>query len=312
MKMILENKKNETVFSIQGLTDIPELQFPTFLIFLLCYIIIFWGNITIFLAILSDSHLHTPMYIFLLNLSLLDISNTSNILPKILNVLLTQHKFISFLGCMSQMYFFLSLTLSEVLLLAAMAYDRYVAICHPLHYFYLMSLRHTFALATSSWGIGFLDAIGHAVSVSNLCFCASHLIDHIFCDMTPLLKISCSDTFKVEMLTFVEGAILPIPAFLLTLISYVFIISTILQIRSAEGRQKAFSTCTSHLTCVTIFYGTITCMYMRPTTSYFPKQDKFFALLFIVLIPMLNPVIYSLKNQDVKSALKKMKKKIMC
>ncbi|XP_053305937.1 olfactory receptor 1019-like [Spea bombifrons] len=308
--MELEDKQNVTVFFIQGLTDFPKLQFTIFLLFLLSYVIVFLGNITIFVVILHDPHLHTPMYIFLMNLSLTDIGNTSNVLPKMLTILLTQRKTISFEGCMTQLVMFISLTVTEVLILSAMAYDRYVAICHPLHYFILMSLRYTFILIVASWTIGFLDTTGHAVLVSKLSFCETHLIDHVFCDLTTLLKISCSDTFKVEMLTFIEGGIFTVPAFLLTFISYIFIVYTVLKIKSSGGRRKAFSTCASHLTCVTMYYGTLIPLYMRPTSSYSPKQDKFFSLLYIVLIPMLNPVIYTLKNQDIKEAMKRLMNKI--
>ncbi|XP_053305955.1 olfactory receptor 1019-like [Spea bombifrons] len=310
--MTFERQPNLTRFTIQTFTDAPELQIPIFLIFLLGYLIIILGNLTIFVVIVSEASLHTPMYLFLMKLSLLDISCASNILPNMLHMLLTQHKTISFVGCITQVYFFISLTCTEVLLLGAMAYDRYLAICHPLHYFMLMSFRHCALLIMAAFTIGFIDPMGHAVFISKLYFCASHLIDHFFCDVSPLLKLSCSDTSRVEMLTFVEGTFIVFPNFLLTLISYIFIIATILKIKSAEGRQKAFSTCTSHLTCVIMFYGTILCLYMRPTSSYSPKQDKFFALLYVVLVPMLNPVIYSLKNQDVKCALKKLKNKIIC
>ncbi|XP_053305945.1 olfactory receptor 1019-like [Spea bombifrons] len=304
--MKLEDKQNVTEFLIQGLTDIPKLQIPIFFIFLLSYIIILLGNITIFVLILSDSRLHTPMYIFLMNLSLTDIGNTSNILPKMLIIVVTQHKTISFVGCITQMYLFISLTLTEILILTAMAYDRYVAICHPLHYFIFMSLRYTVILAAASWIIGFMDPTGHAVLVSKMSFCESHLIDHIYCDLSPLLKISCSGNFKVELLTFVEGAIFAVLTFLLTFLSYMFIVSSVLKIQSAEGRKKTFSTCTSHLTCVTVFYVTLISLYMRPSSSYSFKQDKYFALLYIVLIPILNPIIYTLKNQEVKDTLKKL------
>ncbi|XP_053307137.1 olfactory receptor 1019-like [Spea bombifrons] len=188
----------------------------------------------------------------------------------------------------------------------AMAYDRYVAICHPLHYFIFMSLRHTVILAAASWIIGFMDTTGHAVLISKMSFCKSYLIDHFFCDLPPLLKISCSDKFTVEMLTIGEGAIFAVLAFLLTLLSYMFIVASVLKIKSAEGRKKTFSTCISHLTCVSVFYVTITSLYMKPTSSYSLKQHKYFALLFIVLIPILNPVIYTLKNQEVKDTLKKL------
>ncbi|KAM4702773.1 olfactory receptor 5AR1-like [Rhinophrynus dorsalis] len=305
------NSENVTGFSIQGLSDAEELQIPLCIAFLLIYFIIVFENVTISVVILRDCNLHTPMYIFLFNLSFIDIMYTTNIFPKLIYILCTQHKNISFVGCITQMYLFIALTCCEILLLAAMAYDRYVAICHPLHYTLLMSLKRCVCFAISSWCLGFLDTIGHAALISKLTYCASHLIDHFFCDITPLLKLSCSDTFNVELLTYIEGTLLAFTSFMLTLISYIFIISNILNMKSAESRNKAFSTCTSHLTCVIIFYGTILCLYMRPTTNYSPKQDKFFALLYIVLVPILNPIIYSLKNQEVKNALKKFKNKVI-
>ncbi|XP_077112094.1 olfactory receptor 5AR1-like [Ranitomeya variabilis] len=299
-----------TVFTIQGLTEILELTFPIFLTILILYILIILGNLTIIVVIWGSSHLHSPMYILLLNLSFLDITYTSNILPNLLFILLTERKMISFLACMVQLYFFIALASTEVILLAAMAYDRFVAICQPLHYASLMSLKHCTGLATSAWIIGFLDPAGHISLVSQLSFCASHHIDHFFCDLSPLLKISCSDTSKVEVMNYIVGSLLTLSTFLLTLISYVFIIVAILKIKSMEGRCKAFSTCSSHLTCISIFYGTIICLYMRPASSYYPEQDKFFALLYIVLVPLLNPIIYSLKNHDFNDGLKKMIQKL--
>ncbi|XP_063819342.1 olfactory receptor 5M11-like [Pseudophryne corroboree] len=300
-----------TEFSIKGLSDIPELQFPAFITFMLIYIIIILGNTSIFIAISLNSHLHTPMYMFLIHLSITDIVYTSTILPKLLNVLITNNSTISFWGCIYQMYIFLAMACTEVLILAAMAYDRYVAICHPLHYIGLMSMKQSTVLAAAAWSIGFIDPSGHAVLISRLSFCASHVIDHFFCDVIPLLKISCSDTYLVEMINYIEGTVILSSAFILTLVSYIFIISTITKIKSSEGRRKAFSTCSSHLTCVVIFYGTIICLYMRPTTSYTPKQDKFIALLYAILVPILNPVIYSLKNREMKLALIKFKNKLV-
>ncbi|KAM4702776.1 olfactory receptor 5AR1-like [Rhinophrynus dorsalis] len=210
------------------------------------------------------------------------------------------------------MHVFMSLASTEMLVLAAMAYDRYVAICHPLHYTLLMSLKRSVCLALVIWSVGLVDPIGHVIMFSNLSYCASHLIDHFFCDLTALLKLSCSDTFKVEMLNYIEGTIIGFISLLLILVSYIFIISTILNIKSSEGRYKTFSTCTAHLTSVIIYYGTLICLDMKPTSTYSPKQDKFFALLYIILVPMLNPIIYSLKNQDMKDALKKCKSKVAC
>ncbi|KAM5140425.1 olfactory receptor 6F1-like [Mantella aurantiaca] len=302
---------NPAYFTIEGLSGIPQLRFPVFIIFLFIYLLIIFWNAAIFYVISCNSHLHTPMYFFLGNLSVIDIAYTSSILPKVLNMLVSKNNTISFWGCIYQMYFFLAMACAEVLLLAAMAYDRYVAICHPLHYVILMNLRQSAALATTSWVIGFVDPSGHAVLISKLSFCASHLIDHFFCDVIPLLKISCSNNSEVELINFLEGGLILSAAFVLTLVSYIFIISTIVKIKSAEGRHKAFSTCSSHLTCVIIFYGTMICLYMRPTTSYTPKYDKFIALLYAVLVPVLNPVIYSLKNQEIKSAFVKLKMKMI-
>ncbi|KAM4637009.1 olfactory receptor 5AR1-like [Discoglossus pictus] len=265
---------------------------------------------TIFAAISQDSHLHTPMYIFLMNLSVIDISISSTILPNVLRALYTQQKHISFASCIAQMYVFSSLICTEILLLSAMAYDRYVAICHPLHYVFLMSLRHCAASITTSWMTGLFVLTGHPLLISRLSFCSSHLIEHFYCDFTPLIKLSCSDKFTVELLTYIEGTVLGFMSFLLILISYIFIICTILNIQSVEGRHKAFSTCTSHLTCVIIFYVTIICLHLRPTSSYSPTLDKYFSLINVVLIPMLNPVIYSLKNKEVKHALSKLKTRI--
>ncbi|XP_063819329.1 olfactory receptor 5AR1-like [Pseudophryne corroboree] len=305
-KLVPEVQYNGTDFSIQGLTEIAGLQLPIYGIILLLYLLIVFGNMTIFVVVWGNPYLHSPMYVFLMNLSVIDIAYTSNILPNLLNMLLTQHRTISFVGCMIQLYFFISLASIEVILLAAMAYDRYVAICQPLHYVLLMSLRRCAGLAVSAWVIGLLDPTGHIIIICKLSFCASHQINHFFCDVPPLLKISCSDTYDVEMMNYIVGSFLTLTTFVLTMISYVIIISTILKIKSAKGRYKAFSTCSSHLTCISIFYGTIICLYMRPASSYYPEQDKFFALLYIVLVPLLNPIIYSLKNQDFKDGVKKL------
>ncbi|KAM8923744.1 olfactory receptor 5AR1-like [Pelodytes ibericus] len=304
--MLSENSYNGTGFVIRGLTDIPELKVPLFITFLLVYFMILFGNLTVFVTILGVSRLHTPMYIFLANLSLIDISCTSDIIPNMLQNLLMPSKIIPLVGCVIQMYIFLFSTCMEFCLLSAMAYDRYVAICHPLRYAIFMSLRYTIALATISWVIGLLHPITHTVLISKLSFCSSHLIDHYFCDLTPLLTLSCSDTSLIEIVTYINCACILLPAFLLSLISYIFIILTVLKIKSTEGRKKAFSTCSSHLISINLFYWTIICLYMRPTSSYSLHQDKYFSLLFTILVPLLNPVIYSLKNQDVKNALKKM------
>ncbi|XP_031762342.1 olfactory receptor 8H1-like [Xenopus tropicalis] len=303
------SKTNASGFIIQGFSDTPELQISLFVLILVIYLIILLGNLIIFLVISCNPHLHTPMYIFLQNLSLIDISSTSNILPNLLHILLTQQNNISFLGCMTQMYVFVALAASEFFLLTAMAYDRYVAICDPLHYIARMSRKHCAGLITAAFTVGFGITFGFIILVSKLSYCASRLINHFFCDLSPLLKLSCSSTFSVEVLIFVEGSMLIFNAFLLTLTSYIFIVSAILKIQSSEGRQKAFSTCASHLACVITLYGTVFCLYMRPTTSYSLKRDKYFSLLYIALGPVLNPLIYTLKNREFHSSLIKLKQR---
>eukprot|EP00079_Xenopus_tropicalis_P019126 XP_012808511.2 PREDICTED: olfactory receptor 1019-like [Xenopus tropicalis] len=207
------------------------------------------------------------------------------------------------------MYVFVSFADSEFFLLTAMAYDRYVAICDPLHYIARMSRKHCAGLIIAAFTVGFVDPVGIVVLISKLSYCASHLINHFFCDMAPLLQLSCSSTFSVELFLYIEGTLLSFGSFLLTLTSYIFIISAILKIQSSEGRQKAFSTCASHLACVITLYGTIICLYIRPTTSYSLKRDKYFSLLYIALGPVLNPLIYTLKNREIQSSLIKMKQK---
>ncbi|KAG9465223.1 hypothetical protein GDO78_018658, partial [Eleutherodactylus coqui] len=291
-------------FYIQGLSEDSELRFPVFVICLCVYFSILSGNLMIVIIILANARLHIPMYIFLMNLSAVDIIYASNILPNLMSIMVTKNNAVTFTGCMTQMYIYIGLTCSEVLLLEAMAYDRYVAICHPLRYLLLMSMRHCAGFATASWTFSFLISIGHLVLICKQSFCGSHRINHFYCDIAPLLKLTCSNTFDVEVMNYIEGVLVTFHAFVCIIVSYLFIISAILKIKSSEGRRKAFSTCSSHLTCVIIFYGTLFILYMRPSSSYSPERDKFFALLSGVLIPILNPVIYSLKNQEFKIGFK--------
>uniref|UniRef100_A0A8C5M5D7 Olfactory receptor n=1 Tax=Leptobrachium leishanense TaxID=445787 RepID=A0A8C5M5D7_9ANUR len=298
---VYEMSSNVNEFTVEGFTDSPQLRYPLFITFLSLYLVIILSNLTIFVSIISDSHLHSPMYIFLCNLSVLDISYTSTVLPKLLIMIFRQHKVISFVECVAQLYFFLFFANTEIFLLAVMAYDRYVAICRPLHYSLLMSPMCCLRLALATWIGGLCNPVAHVVLIANLSFCSSHDIDHFFCDVSPLIKLSCSDTFPIEICTYVIGITTGAGAFMLTLLSYVSIINTIINMHSGTGRHKTFSTCASHLTCVILFYGTMICLYIRPAATYSPDKDKYFALLYIVLIPMLNPLIYTLKNKDFKN-----------
>ncbi|XP_040294217.1 olfactory receptor 1019-like [Bufo bufo] len=305
-KVTARNESHAAQFTVLCFSDLPHLQVPLLIIFLIIYLNIIFGNTAVLFAIVSDSHLHTPMYIFLSNLSVLDISYTSTILPNLLYMLSTQHKIISLASCITQMYFFLFFACTEMILLAVMAYDRFVAICHPLHYTLLMSPRTCLVVVISVWIVALLEPVSFTILVANLSFCSMNQIDHFFCDATPLLKLSCSDTAHVNMTTYILGALVGMSTFTLTLVSYVYIIFNILNIHSAAGKSKTFSTCASHLTCVLLFYGSTLSLYMRPTSMYSPKQDKFFSLLYIIMIPLLNPVIYTLKNKQFKDAFKKL------
>ncbi|NP_001079075.1 provisional ortholog of olfactory receptor 1019 S homeolog [Xenopus laevis] len=304
-----ENQSAVTRFRVQCFSDKPDLQTPLFLIFLLSFLIIIIGNTSVFATIILSVPLHKPMYVFLGSLSVLDISSASTTLPNLLAMLHTQDKTISFAGCILQFYFFMAFAITEFILLSAMAYDRYVAICYPLHYALRMSLKHCAKIIVGVWVAGFLDPVLHSVLIAKLSFCSSNHINHFFCDLTPLLRISCSDTSPIEMINYIYGVIVGFSTFAITSSSYVFIMFKILNICSSEGKKKTLSTCTSHLTCVIIFYGTMMCLYLRPTKSFSPNQD-IFALLYVVLIPMLNPFIYTLKNTEFKANVRKMSTRI--
>ncbi|XP_029435753.1 olfactory receptor 5B21-like [Rhinatrema bivittatum] len=296
--MDVKNMTMVTEFIILGLSDNPQLQIPLFLVFLL-------GNLVIITVTCADPRLHTPMYFFLSNLSLTDICYSSTIVPKLLEIFLLENKTITYSRCFVQLFFFLGSTSVEAFLLTAMAYDRYAAVCDPLHYSIIMSQRLCVLLATTSWMIGFLNSGTITASVTRLSFCDSNMINHIFCDLMPLLKLSCSDTAGPETVLFVEGALISVPVFLVTLTSYKYIIAAILRIHSVEGTRKAFFTCSSHLTVVSLYYLSLFFMYLRPNSTYSLEKGKIMSVLYKAFIPMLNPIIYSLRNKEVKNALRK-------
>nr|XP_028560134.1 olfactory receptor 6F1-like [Podarcis muralis] len=295
-----------TEFILLGLGNLHELRIPMFVVFLAVYIVILTGNIIIMAVVLTDHSLHTAMYFFLGNLSFLEIWYTTSVVPKMLKTLLTAHEAISFSACLLQFYTFGSLAVTECFLLAAMSYDRYVAICQPLHYGNLMSFRVCVQLAIGSWIGGFLTPVLTIIMVSMLPFCASNEINHFFCDLAPVIKLACGDTQKVRFPSFLISILVTFSPFLLTIISYYKIVSTILKIPSAKSKQKAFSTCSSHLIVVTVFYGTLMVVYGVPTTTWYPNLSKVFSMLYTVGTPMVNPIIYSLRNKDVQNALRKL------
>ncbi|KAM7145712.1 olfactory receptor 6B1-like [Macrochelys suwanniensis] len=300
-----DNRTVITEFILLGFGNLPELHILLFLVFLMIYIVTMSGNILIVALVVADQHLHTPMYYFLGNLSCLETCYTSTILPRMLASLLTGDRTISVSDCFAQLYCFGCLATTECYLLAAMSYDRYLAICKPLHYAALMNGRLCLQLAAGSWISGFLICVIMMCFMSQLTFCGPNEIDHFFCDFSPMLKLSCSDTSMVTLVSFILASLDSPCPFLLTVTSYVCIIATILRIPSTTGRQKAFSTCSSHLIVVTVFYGTLMTVYLLPKTNTLRALNKVFSVFYTVLTPMLNPLIYSLRNKDVKEALRK-------
>ncbi|XP_003479550.1 olfactory receptor 5V1-like [Cavia porcellus] len=293
-----------TQFILIGLSDLPEVRYSLFVAFAIIYQVTLAGNGAILLAIGTEARLHTPMYYFLANLSLLDIFCSSTTVPKMLHNLLTEDHSISFVGCALQLYFLVALMGTEVFLLAVMAYDRYVAICFPLHYSVIITKARCAQLILGTWAAGFLNSAIHTVSTFSLSFCKSNLVNQYYCDIPQIVALSCSSTYMAEMLALVIGGVFGTSAFLTTLISYVYIISTILKIQSAEGKRKAFSTCASHLLVVCLFYGTAIFTYLRRSSSQSSlSRDRLISMLYGIITPMLNPVIYSLRNMEVKGAL---------
>ncbi|XP_074975176.1 LOW QUALITY PROTEIN: olfactory receptor 6N1-like [Caretta caretta] len=300
-----KNQTAVTEFIFLGFGDLPDLKILLFLMFLVIYIATVTGNMLITALVVTDEHLHTPMYFFLGNLSCLETCYTSTILPRMLASLLTGDRTISFSGCITQLYFFCALAATECCLLAAMSYDRYLAICKPLHYSTIMNTRFCLQLAAGSGLNGCLATAIFVLFMSHLIFCGPNEIDHFYCDLIPLIKLSCSDTHLSILLDFVLACVFTLPPFLLTLTSYVCILTTILRIPSTTGRQKAFSTCSSHLIVVTIYYGTLMIVHVLPNRDTLNILNKVLSLCYTVLTPLVNPLIYSLRNRDVKEALSK-------
>ncbi|XP_039715953.1 olfactory receptor 1030 [Pteropus medius] len=307
--MLKENYTAVTEFILLGLTDRAELQPVLFVVFLVIYLVAVIGNVSMILLIRSDSRLHTPMYFFLSHLSFLDLCYTTTIAPQMLVNFLSKRKTISVIGCFIQFHFFIALVITEYYLLSAMAYDRYVAICKPLLYGLRMSRCVCISLVAISYVYGFANGLVQTVLMLRLSFCGPNEINHFYCADPPLLVLACSDTYVKETAMFVVAGSNLTCSLTLILISYIFIFTAIVRIRSAEGRRKAFSTCGSHLTAVTIFYGTLFCMHLRPPSEASVEQGKIVAVFYIFVSPMLNPLIYSLRNKDVKEAIRKVVQK---
>ncbi|XP_072461859.1 olfactory receptor 1F1 [Notamacropus eugenii] len=300
------NQSTVMEFLLLGLSSQPEHQQLLFVLFLFMYLITVLGNLLIILAIVTDSHLHVPMYFFLSNLSFVDICFTSTTIPKMLANHVTGSKTIPFGGCLAQMYFLFVFADMDNFLLAVMAYDRFVAVCHPLHYATKMTHHLCALLTVGSWMVANSNALLHTLLMARLTFCDNNVIPHFFCDVSPLMKLSCSDPSLNEMVIFTEGGLIMITPFICILASYIHIASAVLRIPSMKGKWKVFSTCGSHLAVVSLFYGTIIAVYFSPSSTHSTEKDSAATVMYTVVTPMLNPFIYSLRNQDMKRALAKM------
>ncbi|XP_028910039.1 olfactory receptor 1361-like [Ornithorhynchus anatinus] len=296
------NQTSGSTFTLQSITN-AEQQRLLFVLFLGLYLVTVVGNLLIVLTIRTDSRLHSPMYFFLANLSLVDICFSCTTVPSLLGTLFTGHQDISYGGCLAQMYFFIAFGITESCLLAAMAYDRYLAICNPLLYSVVMSPQRCVLLVVTCWLVSHLHSLLHTLLMTQMTFCASREIPLFFCDVFPLLKISCSDPHINFLVVYTEGAVIVNSALLMVLASYAHIVPAVLRVPSAHGKRKAFSTCSSHLAAVGLFYGTVIWVYFQPSSSFSSERDTIATVIYTTITPLLNPFIYSLRNRDLHRAL---------
>ncbi|KAM7085299.1 olfactory receptor 5B2-like isoform 1-T1 [Molossus nigricans] len=306
----IENGTEVDEFRLLGLTDTPELQVPLFIIFTFVYLITVMGNLGMITLIVLESGLHTPMYFFLSNLSLVDCAYSSAVTPKVMAGFLTGDKVISYRGCVAQMFFFVAFASADCFLLAVMAYDRHAAVCKPLHYTSTMTTSVCIHMSIGCYIWGLIESAIHTGFTFCLSFCHSNVVHHFFCDIPAILALSCSDIYINEIVLFILAAFNVLFALTVILASYLFIFIAILRMSSAEGRKKAFSTCASHLTAVTIFYGTVIFMYLQPSSSHSMDTDQMASVFYTIIIPMLNPIVYSLRNKEVYNAFTKATKKV--
>ncbi|XP_075137803.1 olfactory receptor 2G3-like [Leptodactylus fuscus] len=301
----MENS-NQTLpnwFFLLGLSTIPQMQVICFLLFVVMYIFTLAGNCLLLVTVRISPTLHTPMYFFLSNLSFIDICFSSTIVPIALRNTLSTDKSISVGACVFQMFCSLVLGVAECVLLAIMAYDRFVAICRPLHYGSIMNMKFCIIIALVPWIVGLINASIQVTITWRLPFCRTHHVNHFICEIPAFLRLSCRDPWLNEVAMYVAAGLIVLCSFLLTVISYVYIISTILKIHSSRGRHAVFSTCTSHLIVVTLYYGTLMSIYLQPPSSHSVETDKTVSVLYTVVTPMLNPIIYSIRNKEVKNCI---------
>uniref|UniRef100_A0A8C5WHV2 Olfactory receptor n=1 Tax=Leptobrachium leishanense TaxID=445787 RepID=A0A8C5WHV2_9ANUR len=285
-------------FLLLGINAAPLIQKLFFAMSLFLYILTVLGNTIIIFIIRLDSRLHSPMYFFLVNLSFIDILYTTTIIPNSLKNFIWEDKSISFFGCFVQLFFFVGLGSSECVLLSAMGYDRYVAICHPLSYSRRMSQSVCLQVILFSWTFGFLNSLVHTVCTASLPFCKERTINHFFCDIPPLMKLSCRDTKPNELVSLFVGGAIIVGSLVLIIISYICIIKAVLSISKTNARHKTFSTCGSHLTVVSIFFGTVIITYLLPPSTTSSKQNQFLSMIYGIVTPLINPIIYSFRNKD--------------
>nr|XP_028560161.1 olfactory receptor 6N1-like [Podarcis muralis] len=301
-------KENQTVvteFVFLHFTSIPKLEMVLFVLFLIIYILSLMGNLLIILIVAVDSRLQTPMYFFICNLSMVEVWYTTVTVPKMLENLLAQKRTISIPGCITQYYFFFAFAAIELFILTAMAYDRYLAICNPLRYSAIMNPRTCRNVAVICWVVGFICPTFPSFMLAKISFCSPNKINHFFCDAGQIFRLSCTDTYSIQVIGYGFSSVIVMATLLFTLGSYVQIVITILKMSSAAARRKTFSTCASHLSVVTIYFATLIFMYVRPAVKYKSNANKIVAVFYSVITPLLNPMIYTLRNKDVKEALKK-------
>ncbi|XP_054999769.1 olfactory receptor 1440-like [Sorex araneus] len=303
------NHTSVTMFVLLGLTSEKNLQLILFPVFLVIYLVTLISNLGLIILIRMDSHLHTPMYFFLSCLSFIDICYTTSVNPRMLSDLFKDTRTISFVSCATQYFMFAWMGLSECCLLATMAYDRYVAIGKPLQYSAIMNPNLCCKMVTAALGSGFLSSLAETVTCVCLYYCGPNIIRHFFCDLPQIVSLSCSNTFVCQVMIFLVALLFAFGPMVFILLSYAFIVASILKLSSAKGSLKAFNTCASHLAVVTLFYGTVLPVYLRPTSNRSKSKDKVLSVVYVNVIPMLNPLIYSLRNKEIKEALKRVMKR---
>ncbi|XP_075682891.1 olfactory receptor 2AP1-like [Rhinoderma darwinii] len=303
-EIVFDNKSVFDEFLIVGFSGTPIFQYFFFFLLLMTYLLTLLSNVVIIIITSTERSLHTPMYFYIRNLSFLEVCYVSVIVPKVLDTITSHGRFISFSSCITQLFFFFFLSSTECFLFGVMAYDRYLAICHPLHYATLMDSYKCRSLTITAIIGGLVTTFPNIILISQLPFCRSNVINHFFCDSPPLLQLACADTYLIDLLDFSCASLVILTSFFVTLLSYFHIIATVITIPT-EGRSKAFSTCCTHLIVVSIYYGTVTFMYVKPKVSFSSTLNRVVAIIYTIITPILNPIIYCLRNKEVRKSVRR-------